>query len=228
MKGKIFVIEGTDGSGKKTQSELLEKRLNDLGHKCKRLSFPRYDTPTGKIIGGPIQGKDDICESWFENPGSIEPHVTSLYYAADRLYNLKEINEYLDKGYYVILDRYTTSNLAHQGGKIEDKDERFNMYQWIDKLEYWLLGLPKPDLTIFLHVPYEFSLELNRQKEVSDAVEKDEVYMKNAEIAYVELAGLYNWHKINCIKEDKLRTIEDISDDILGLIIEKIKLQKDN
>lgn len=68
---------------------------------------------------------------------------------------MDKINKYLEDDYIVILDRYTTSNMAHQGGKIIDKDDRFNMYQWIDKLEYWLLKLPKPDKTIFLHMPYQ-------------------------------------------------------------------------
>lgn len=156
MKGKLIVIEGTDCSGKQTQTELLQKRLNDLNLNCIRIDFPRYDTPTGKIVGGPYLGKPEVCPSYFtEGAVNVDPKVASLYYAADRKYNIGKVIEYLDKGYFVILDRYTTSNLAHQGSKILDKDERFNMYQWIDKLEFWLLELPKPDVAIFLHMPYE-------------------------------------------------------------------------
>ena len=134
MAGKIIVIEGTDCSGKETQSKLLEERLNKEGKKCIRFGFPMYDTPTGKIVGGAYLGKLEIGPSLFrEGAVNVDPHVISLYYAADRKYNLPKIQKYLDKDYYVILDRYTTSNLAHQGSKIHDKEERFNMYQWIDK-----------------------------------------------------------------------------------------------
>ena len=222
MKGKIIVIEGTDCSGKETQSRLLEKRLNEAGKKCKRFSFPMYDSPTGKIVGGAYLGKPEIGPSFFEEGAvNVDPHVVCLYYAADRKYNMSEIEKYLKDGYYVILDRYTTSNLAHQGSKIKDDDERFNMYQWIDKLEYWLLKLPKPDITIFLHVPYENTIELRKNREFIDEHEKSEEHLKNAEKAYVELSELYHWHKIECIRDNKLRTIEDINDEIYKIIDKK-------
>ena len=219
MKGKIIVIEGTDCSGKETQSKLLEKRLNEKGRKCIRFSFPMYDTPTGKIVGGSYLGKPEISPSLFEEGAvNVDPHVVCLYYAADRKYNMPKIEKYLNEGYYVILDRYTTSNLAHQGSKIKDDDERFNMYQWIDKLEYWLLKLPKPDITIFLHVPYENTIELRKNREFIDEHEKSEEHLKSAEKAYVELSELYNWEKIECIKDNKLRTIEDINYQIFKMI----------
>ena len=221
MAGKIIVVEGTDCSGKETQTKLLEKRLNQLGKKCIRFDFPMYDTPTGKIVGGDYLGKPDIGESLFkEGAVNVDPHVVCLYYAADRKYNMPKIEEYLEKDYYVILDRYTTSNLAHQGSKIKDKDERFNMYQWIDKLEYWLLKLPKPDKTIFLHVPYEYSLELRKNRENIDEHEKSVDHLKHAEESYKELSELYNWNKIECISDDKLRTVEDINEEILNIILE--------
>ena len=217
--GKIIVIEGTDCSGKETQSKLLEKRLKENGKKCIRFEFPMYNTPTGKIVGGCYLGKEEIGESVFsEGAVNVSPYVVSLYYAADRKYNLPMIEEYLEEDYYVILDRYTTSNLAHQGSKIKDKDERFNMYEWIDKLEYWLLRLPKPDKTIFLHVPYEYTLELRKNRASIDEHEKSVEHLKNAEEAYIELSELYNWDKIECIKNDELRSIEDINDEILEII----------
>ena len=218
-KGKIIVIEGTDCSGKETQSKLLEKKLNESGKKCIRMSFPRYDTPTGKIIGGPCLGNPEISDSIFtEGFLNVDPHIVCLYYAADRKYNSKKIIEYLDKGYYVILDRYTTSNLAHQGSKIADKDERFDMYQWIDKLEYWLLKLPKPDKTIFLHMPYEYSRILMKNRKVLDEAEKSSKHLKQAEEAYIELSGLYNWNVIKCVKDDKIKSIEEINDEIMDII----------
>ena len=158
MKGKFIVIEGTDCSGKETQTKLIEKKLKEQGYKCMRLSFPVYDSPTGEIVGECYLGRHS--KSFFkEGATNVDPYIASLYYAADRKYNINKVLDYYSEGYYIILDRYTTSNMAHQGSKILDKDERFYMYQWIDKLEYWLLGLPKPDKTIFLHMPYEYSLK---------------------------------------------------------------------
>ena len=215
----IIVIEGTDCSGKETQSKLLEEKLKKAGKKCKRFSFPMYDTPTGKIVGGSYLGKPEIFESFFkEGAVNVDSHVASLYYAADRKYNIPQIEKYIDKGYYVILDRYTSSNQAHQGSKILDDDDRFDMYQWIDKLEYWLLKLPKPDITIFLHVPFDKTIELRKNRESIDEHEKSEEHLKNAEKAYIELSELYNWNRIECIKNDKLRPIEDISEEILKII----------
>ncbi len=217
--GKIIVIEGTDCSGKETQSRLLEKRLKELGNKCVRFGFPMYDTPTGKIVGGAYLGKPEIGNGYFtEGAVDVDPHVVCLYYAADRKYNMSKIQKYLDDDYYVILDRYTTSNLAHQGSKIHDKDERFNMYQWIDKLEYWLLQLPKPDKTIFLHMPYEKSLELKKNRKFLDEHEKSSEHLKLAEEAYIELSQLYNWDRVECVNGDTIRSIEEINDEILQLI----------
>ena len=219
MAGKIIVVEGTDCSGKETQTKLLEKKLNENGKKCIRFEFPMYDTPTGKIVGGPYLGKSEIGKCYFdEGAVNVDPHVVCLYYAADRKYNMPKIKEYVDMDYYVLLDRYTTSNLAHQGSKIVDKDERFNMYQWIDKLEYWLLGLPKPDKTILLHVPYENTIELMKNRDDYDEHEKSIDHLKNAESAYIELSELYNWDRIECIRDGKLRSVEDINSEILDIV----------
>lgn len=219
MAGKIIVIEGTDCSGKETQSKLLEERLKEKGKKCVKFNFPMYDTPTGQIVGGSYLGRKEIGESLFkEGAVKVDPHVTCLYYAADRKYNWYKIQEYLDKDYFVILDRYTPSNLAHQGSKITDKDERFNMYQWIDKLEYWLLGLPKPDKTVFLHVPAEKTLELLKNRKLIDEHEKSLEYLRNVEESYIELSELYNWDRIECIKNGNLRSVLDINDEIIKLV----------
>ena len=103
MKGKLIVIEGTDCSGKQTQTELLEARLKSLNYQCIRIDFPRYETPTGKIVGGPYLGKPEICKSYFtEGAVNVDPKIASLYYAADRKYNISTVNDYLEKGFYVI------------------------------------------------------------------------------------------------------------------------------
>ena len=136
-KGKIIVIEGTDCSGKNTQSKLLCEKLNSLNIKTVALSFPMYDTPTGKIVGGPYLGKKHICDGWFqEGANNVPAKVASLYFAADRLYNKDQITKYIDDGINVILDRYTTSNMGHQAGKLHTKEERLKMFNWLENLEY--------------------------------------------------------------------------------------------
>lgn len=220
-KGKLIVIEGTDCSGKETQSKLLVKKLNAMGMKAICLSFPMYDTPTGKIVGGPILGRKESSECWFpEGPVQLDPKVFCLYLAADRKYNFFQVQSFLDEGYYVILDRYVSSNMAHQGAKIIDSNERFNLFKWIDKLEYWLLELPKADLTIFLHVPFSLSKELRKNREILDDNEKDDDYLIRTEKTYIELSSLYNWDVIDCACDSKLRTIEEINQEILRLVLE--------
>ncbi len=221
MKGKIIVVEGTDCSGKETQSRLLVEKLKELGKKAVYLSFPMYDTPTGKIIAGPFLGNPEVSDGWFpEKSSKVDPKIACLYFAADRKYNIHKVEKYLEEGYYVILDRYTSSNMAHQGCKILDRDERFNVFQWIDKLEYWLLDLPKPDLTIFLHVPFALTKILMQNREVIDANEKDDEYLKNAEKTYIELSELYNWIRIDCSRDNELKPIDEIHQQILNVILE--------
>lgn len=216
MRGKLIVIEGTDCSGKETQSKLIIERLKQEGILIEYFSFPNYNSPTGKIIGGPYLGKEYICEGWFpETAPLVDPKVSSLYYAADRRYNIKVINDLLDKGINVILDRYFYSNMAHQGGKIEDRTERIKMYKWIEKLELDLLELPVADIKIFLHVPYFISLELKQnRKESLDQNEANKNHLINAEKAYLEIAEIYNFENIRCYKENKILSIEEINDKI--------------
>lgn len=219
-KGKLIVIEGTDCSGKETQSKLLVKKLNSMGVKAINFSFPMYDTASGRIVGGPLLGKKEIGECWFgEGPVKLDPKVFCLYLAADRKYNFPMIKKYLDMGYYVVLDRYVSSNMAHQGAKVENPDERFNLFKWIDKLEYWLLELPKADLTIFLHVPYNVSKELQKNRIFLDENEKDSNYQISTEKTYMELASLYNWETVNCCNDNKIRSIEEINNDIINIIL---------
>lgn len=223
MAGKIIVIEGTDCSGKETQSKLLEERLRKSGKKCVKFDFPMYDTPTGKVVGGAYLGKPEISEGFFpEGAPNVDPYVSCLYYAADRKYNIGMVLECLERGYYVLLDRYTTSNLAHQGSKIKDKDERFDMYQWIDKLEYWLLKLPKPDKTIFLHMPYDQAYQLKKNRKFLDQNENSSEHLKMAEQAYIELAELYNWDRVECVKDGEIRSIEDIGEEVFRIVSEMI------
>lgn len=220
MRGNLIVIEGTDCSGKETQTKMLVERLDKVNIKCVRFSFPNYDSPTGKIVGGPYLGKDYICEGWFdEGAVNVDPKVSSLYYAADRKYNIGKIEELLDSGVNVILDRYTYSNLAHQGGKIKEKEERLKMYNWLDKLEFDLLGLPEADIRVFLHMPYEVSCILKKDRiEKADQHEASKEHLLMAENAYKEIADIYDFKTIECNIGNNPKKIEDINDELYNYV----------
>lgn len=207
--GKIIVIEGIEGSGKETQSNLLVEALNKMGIKSIEFSFPMYDTPTGRIFKDCLLSNNNYFN---ERIDSLDPELVCLYTAADRKYNIKKINDYLMNGYIVVINRYTSSNMANQGSKYEDSEDRFYMYQWIDKLEYWLLKLPKPDYTILLNMPYKYNNQL------SFDLAKDNSKQERVLESYLELAGLYNWDIINCIDEDKEKTIDEIHEEIMELL----------
>jgi dTMP kinase len=222
MWGKIIVIEGTECSGKDTQTQLLVQRLKREGRKVEKLSFPMYDTPTGKIIGGPYLGKEFIGNSYFaEGAINVDPKVAALYYAADRRYNLRLINQLLEDGTDLILDRYVESNMAHQGCKILDREERLKLYQWFETLEYDLLELPKPDLTILLHMPYKKVLELKNGR-LDREKEGQLTYLKTSEEAYLELADLKKHQVIKCVDKDKLRDVLTIHEEIYNIVIKEI------
>ncbi|MCK9568044.1 thymidylate kinase [Candidatus Pacearchaeota archaeon] len=221
MKGKLITIEGTDASGKDTQTTLLCDRLKNEGFFVERNSFPRYNTPTGKIVGGPLLGKPEISKSYFEKPAEVDPKVASAYYVADRRNSLPFIQEILNSGTHLILDRYVESNHGHQGGKIRDPDERLNFFRWLDHLEYNMFELPRPDLTLFLYMPFEKGIELKSKMGVQlDGVEKDFDYLKNSEESYLQLADFYNWKKIDCVWENGLKTKENIHEEVYKIVKE--------
>jgi len=232
MKGKLIVVEGTDCSGKETQTKLLVEKLKEENIKAKRISFPMYDTPTGEIIGACLLGKPDMCNellkrehSFFsEGGGNVDSLAASALYAADRRYNLPIINKYLEEGYILLVDRYVTSNMAHRGGMIEDKNERLSFYKKMELLEYEIMELPKPDMTLLLYLPYEYACELKRnRKELPDEVESDMNYLKRGEEAYLELAELYNYDVINCVYDKKIRKIENINEEVYKKVKKIVK-----
>lgn len=213
-KGKLIVIEGTDCSGKQTQTDILVENLKQLGIKAISFGFPNYASPTGKIIGEAYLGKHS--ESYFtEGIENVDPKISSLYYAADRAYNIDIINKHLEAGYIVVLNRYVESNMAFQGGKIKDIKSRNMMYEWLDNLEFVLLDLPRPDLVLFLYLPYEYVCTLKEKRGKIANIN----LLRMAETAYLELSTIYDYEKINCLKDNHFRSIDDISEEIL----EKVK-----
>ena len=221
MRGKLIVIEGTDCSGKDTQANLLVQRFRKEGIRMEHFSYPNYHSPTGKIVGGPYLGRTDICSGWFpEGATHVNPKVAALYYAADRKYNIDKIIWLLEHEVNVIVDRYVYSNMAHQGGKLEKKEERESMWDFLDSLEFDLLELP--DISIFLHVPLEETVRLEQNRSIVDEHEKDVHHLENAETAYIQLAERYHFQTIECVVQKKLRTIDDIHEEIYLYVKEKL------
>ena len=220
--GKIIVIEGTDCSGKETQTNALMASLKAEGFKVEKMSFPNYDSPSGKIVGGPYLGKSEICEGYFsEGSPNVDAKVSCLYYAADRRYNLNALLKAKEENDYLILDRYVYSSMAHQGGKIYDEKERKKIFDYISELEFNLLELPVPDIVILLYMPYEYATILKGNRTSLDQNEKDQNHLINAETTYIEIADLYKFNKVDCVKDGSIRTIEDISKEVLSIVTKK-------
>ena len=215
---KLIVIEGTDCSGKQTQSELLMKNLSELGYNIHKSCYPRYDTPTGRIIGECYLGKTG--KGFFsEGATNVDPKVAGLYYSADRLYNAPKVAKMLETG-SVVLDRYVDSNLAHQCAKALNKEQWDDTYNYFVELEYGLLKLPRPDIRILLYMPTEYArvLKAGRVEEAPDQHEADEEYLKRAEQSYLEVAKRNDYKVIACVRDGVIRTIEDIQAELLEFV----------
>jgi len=229
MKRGIFIeIEGTDGSGKETQSKKLIELMRSKFLDCDTIDFPHYDSPSGRIVGQCYLGKDTDFykwqgdKAWFGDPDKVDARAACAYYAADRRMSKPFIDENLKKGIHIVTDRYIDANKGHQGGKIEDREERLKLYEDLDSLEHDFMQLPRPDIVIFLHMPTNVSLELKkkRSEEISEGLDGHESnipHLRRSERAYLELSDLYNWIKIECAPDGtiaSLKTPEEVHEEI--------------
>lgn len=214
--GKVFVIDGTDGSGKQTQFERLQNRLTEEGIDYRTVSFPNYDSPSASLVKMYLSGE------FGENAKDVSPYIASTFYAADRYatYTTK-YKEYYENGGIILADRYTTANMVHQAGKIQDKEEREKFLDWLWNLEFELYGLPVPAEVFFLKMPPEKALELIKNREnkfthttQKDIHERDKSHITDSFNAACSVAQKYNWYTVECIKEEQIRTIEDIHEEI--------------
>ena len=216
--GKLFVIDGTDGSGKQTQFQKLQERLTKEGIEYKTVSFPNYDSPSSSLVKMYLSGE------FGNNAKDVNPYIASTFYAADRYATFKiGYQEYYNNGGIILADRYTTANMVHQAGKIQDKSERKKFLDWLWDFEFNLYGLPVPSEVFFLNMPVEKSLELieNRENKFShtqakDIHEKDKNHLIDSYNAGCDVAKDYNWYEIKCIKNGELRTIDDIHEEIFN------------
>ena len=221
MNGKLYVIEGVDGSGKATQTELLYQALLAEGKPVRKVSFPDYDSPSSSLIKMYLNGE------FGTDPQSVNAFATSVFFAVDRFASFrKNWQEFYENGGIIIADRYVTSNLVHQAGIISDAAEKERYIQWLSDLEYNIFGLPMPDCVIFLDMPPAYSLKLRQQRNelkqglTADIHEADQTYLQNAYENAIGIAKHQEWHTISCVADNEIRTIEDIHAEILRTIHE--------
>lgn len=224
-KGKLIVLEGTDGSGKGTQLKLLAARLARKKVPIATLAFPQY----GKKSAGPIE--EYLNGAYGTKPGDVSPYAASLLYAIDRFDAATKIRAWLAAGKTVVLDRYVDSNAGHQGGKIKNPAERKKFLQWLYNIEYRILEIPKPDLVIILHVPAAISQKLVGHKTkraylkngTHDAHERDLTHLKNAEKSYLWFAKTHpkDHRIIECVEQGRLLLPEIIHEKVWNCL-EKI------
>lgn len=211
--GKLIVIEGTDGSGKSTQFRLMWERLEKDGVAFKHIVFPRYSEESSALIRMYLGGQ------FGDKPSDVNAYAASSFYAVDRYASYKmDWGKWYDDGGVVISDRYTTSNAVHQASK-EIGPAREKFLQWLYEFEYDQLGLPRPDLTIYLDVPTDFTEKMLRGREQAtntkaDIHEKDMQYLATCRQCGRDAAAFYGWTVIQCVKDGQMRSIEDIHNEI--------------
>ncbi|MCE9549217.1 dTMP kinase [Candidatus Nomurabacteria bacterium] len=223
-KGKLIVIDGTDGSGKATQTELLIKHLKKDGYKVKVVDFPDYYSNFfGKFIG------HCLSERYYDFV-RVHPKIASVLYAADRFESKNKIEKWLKEGNVVIANRYASANQIHQGGKISNTKKREAFIKWLAEMEYKVFKIPKPDAIFYLNVPINIVLKLIRERnkgksrsylgKKKDVHEKDVNFLENSRKSALWLAKTQKgWIKIECVKDGKMESREDIH----KKVYEKIK-----
>ena len=217
MAGKLIVFEGTDGSGKSTQFRALCERLDGMGKEYRKLVFPQYSEPSSALIRMYLGGE------FGSSPADVNPYAASAFYAVDRYASLKKVwGEYYDRGGLILTDRYTTSNAVHQAVKC-DPEDRPDFLRWLDDFEHDKMGLPRPDLVLYLDMPTEKAVELLRSREAAthtkaDIHELDTGYLAACRESALEAARMLGWKRIPCLDEQRnLRSIREIHEEIWAL-----------
>ena len=211
--GKLIVIEGTDGSGKSTQFRLLSQRLENEKIAFKHLVFPRYSEDSSALIRMYLGGE------FGTKPTDVNAYAASSFYAVDRYASYKmDWGQWYEEGGLVLSDRYTTSNAVHQASK-ETGEAQKDFLKWLYDFEYDKLGLPAPDLVVYLDVPTDFTQKMLRHREQdtntqADIHEQDMQYLATCRETGRAAASYYGWKVISCVKDGQMRSIEDIHEEI--------------
>lgn len=204
--GRFIVIDGTDGSGKTTQYNILIQRLAEKGLPVFQIKLPQYGKKSAGLVEEYLNGK-------YGSASEIGPYVASIFYACDRYDASFQIMQALKENKIVIADRYVTANMGHQGGKITNDAERQEFFSWLDNLEYKIFNIPRPDLNIILHVDASIGQKLTVNRgEKQDIHEVDLEHLRLAEKVYLQLANIMpNTKLIECVKNGQIITREEIS-----------------
>ena len=217
MKGTLIVIEGTDGSGKSTQFARLCQRAEQEGYPFQRLVFPQYQEPSSALIRMYLAGE------FGDKPGDVNAYAASAFYAVDRYASWKKVwQQHYESGGLILADRYTTSNAVHQASK-EPEERQGEFLKWLYEFEYDKLGLPRPDLTIYLDVPTDFTEKLMRSREAAtnthaDIHEQDLSYLATCRRMGQKAAAFYGWTVVQCVRDGAMRSIDDIHEEIYRLV----------
>lgn len=219
--GKLIVIDGTDGSGKGTQTKILVDRLKREGYQVKMADFPQYGQKSAALVEEYLNGKYGSAEE-------VGPYRGSIFYACDRYVASFKIRKWLEEGKIVISNRYMTASMGHQGGKIADRKERMKYFKWLYELEYEIFNIPQPDMNLILHVDAAIAQQLVDKKEKRkyikngkrDIHENDLNHLRNAEKVYLEIGKTFpGFCLIECTKQGNIMSIEQVS----NLVWNKVK-----
>lgn len=216
MKGKLIIIDGSDGSGKATQSLKLFQRLQEEGYKVKKVEFPDYNSDSSALIKMYLNG------SFGSDPNDVNPYVASSFYAVDRYASyVTKWKQFYEEGGIILSDRYTTSNMVHQAAKIEDEAEKEKFLDWLWDYEFNLFGLPIPDAVVFLDVPAEYSRKLMEERlnkftgtEKKDIHESNMDFLQHSYNNAKQIAEKYKWKTINCVKDNSMYSIDEIHEKV--------------
>ena len=222
--GKLIVIEGTDSSGKETQTKRLFEKLEEKGLKVKKISFPNYDSPACEQV------KMYLAGAFGEDAMKVNPYPVSTMYAIDRYASFKtDWEKFYNEDGIIVTDRYVTSNMVHQASKIRDLDEKKKYLNWLEDLEYEKMGIPRPDLVIFLNMPTDMAIRLMAERknkitgeEKKDIHERDKEYLKESHANACKIANIYNWKEIKCNDGERIKTIEEIGEEVFSLVEEVV------
>ncbi|HXX19427.1 MAG TPA: hypothetical protein VEJ46_08490 [Candidatus Acidoferrum sp.] len=222
-RGKFIVLEGIDGSGKRTQLDALALAFARRGVAFSQISFPNYDGFFGKLVARYLNGE-------FGSLAAVDPHFSALLYAGDRLESKPAIETALASGKVLLSDRYIGSNLAHQGARVP-RERRGNFLAWLKQLEYEVYALPAEDLVVYLRVPVAEAHRLIGQKGARDYTnrrhdlhEADVAHLEAAAKVYDELARQSNWLRVECFDAaaGALRPPAEIHEEILAAVDARI------
>ena len=217
MEGKLIVLEGTDGSGKSTQFSLLCRRMEAEGRPFHRIVFPQYQEPSSALVRMYLGGE------FGSHPSDVNPYAASTFYAVDRYASYQKVwGTAYRAGELILSDRYTTSNAVHQASKLPE-GERQAFLDWLFDLEYGRMGLPAPDLVLYLDLPTEVSEKMLRHREqatatAADIHEQDGAYLRRCREGAREIARDLGWSVIDCAAGDAPRTMEDIRREVLSRV----------